>query len=282
MAVALALVAAVAYGAADFFGGLASRRVATLAVAVWSQGAGLVLLALMLPFFPGAPRAADVGWGLACGAFGAVAIALLYRGLATGTMGVVSPLTAVLAAAIPVAFGAARGQSPTPPALAGIAAALVSIVLISAAPPKPGERRPGGLPPGVPEALGSGIGFGVYFIGLAQPPQTAGFFPLLAARVVSFGVLGAAGLIAGRAALSARGDTLRTIVLAGVLDMAANVLYVVAAHSGLLAVVAVLTSLYPGATIVLAALLLGERLGRIQWLGVAVALAGIAAIAAAP
>lgn len=285
--VALALAAALFYGAADFCGGLASRRVSSLAVVVWSQAVGLVVLIPALLFVPGAARASDFGWGLACGVSGAFAIALLYRGLAIGTMGVISPITAVLAAALPVGFAVARGERPAPLPLFGIACALVAVVLVSAAPAPPGDfdgraaapswRR---FPPGIPEALGAGAAFGFFFIALAQTHADAGLYPLLATRVVSVTILALSALLLRRPLAVTRPGR-RTIVAAGALDMSANVFYVLAAHAGALSIAAVITSLYPAGTVALAALVLHERLVRLQWTGVAVALIGVLCISAA-
>jgi len=280
MPIALALAAALVYGASDFLGGLASRRTSTLSVVVWSQGLGLLLLCAVVPFFGGRATASDVEWGALCGVAGAAAIALLYRGLAIGSMGIVSPVSAVLGAAIPLIYGVAvREDRPAPLAYAGIAAALAAVVFVSAA---PHARHPRRLPPGLLEAIGAGAAFGVYFIALAQTRTDAGMVPLLAARVTSVLLLVAAGVaLGGVAGVRIAKPALVPVLLCGVLDMTANVLYVVAAHTGLLAIVAVLTSLYPAATVALAAIVLRERLGRIQWIGVALALGGAAAIAAA-
>jgi drug/metabolite transporter (DMT)-like permease len=283
---ALSVAAALFYGAADFCGGLASRRSSTLAVVLWSQAAGLFVLGPALLLVPGVPRAGDLGWGLACGVSGAFAIALLYRGLALGVMGVVSPVTAVLAAAIPVAFAIARGERPAAGALAGIACALAAVVLVSAAPAAvapeaapPASRPPARRwPPGIPEALGSGAAFGFFFIALAQTHADAGLYPLLGTRLTSLAILGGFALTARRP-LRIERPALRTVALAGGLDMGANVLYVLAAHAGPLSIAAVVTSLYPAGTVALAALVLHERLARIQWLGVAAAFAGVLCIA---
>ena len=287
MVVALAVAAALCYGAADFCGGLASRRSSTLAVVVWSQAIGLVVLLPALLLIPGVPRPADLVWGLACGVSGAFAIALLYRGLAVGVMGVVSPITAVLAAAIPVVFAIVRGERPAPAALIGIACALAAVVLVSAATPPPsaadGEAplvrspRRTRWPPGILEALGSGAAFGFFFIALAQTRADAGLYPLLGTRLTSVAILGGYAL-AARRPLHVRGPGVRTIAWAGVLDMGANVLYVLASHAGPLSIAAVVTSLYPAGTVALAAIVLHERLVRVQWLGVAVALAGLLCI----
>lgn len=285
MVVALSLAVALCYGAADFCGGLATRRAAALAVVVWSQAAGLLVLLAALPFVPGAFHPRDLWVSLVCGVCGTLAVGLLYRGLAVGVMGVVSPITAVLCAALPLAWGIGRGERPAALALLGIAFALVAVVLVSAATPAPAQPAAarasrGRLPPGIPEALGAGFAFGLFFIALAQVHPDAGLYPLLGTRVLSMLLLlgGAAAL---RLPLRVERPGLPTIVLCGALDMGANVLYILAAHSGALSIVAVLSSLYPAATVALAGLVLRERLGRAQWAGVGVALAGVLCISLA-
>jgi drug/metabolite transporter (DMT)-like permease len=290
VAIALALGCALVYGSADFLGGVAARRVSTLAVVVWSQAVGFVVLLPALVVLGGSPRPADLGWGLACGLAGGFAVALLYRALAIGTMGVVSPVTAVLAAAVPVAFAVARGERPVPLALAGIGCAFVAVILVSAATPQPtaAERdaplarreKPRRFPPGLPEAIGAGIAFGFLFIGLAQTRAEAGLYPMLAMRLTSLSLLAAGSLLLQRNLHVAR-PTFRTIAWAGALDMSANVLYVLASHAGPLSIVAVLASLYPAGTVALAAIALHERLVPAQWAGVAIAFAGVVCIALA-
>jgi drug/metabolite transporter (DMT)-like permease len=273
--IAVALSAALVYGAADFLGGLASRRTSTLAVVVWSQAAGFLVLAVALPLSPGAPQPADLGWGALCGVIGAGAVGLLYRGLAIGAMGVVSPITAVLAAVLPVAYGALRHTLPSLAASIGIALSLVAVIAISAVPPA--SRQPARR--GIGEALGAGVLFGVFFIVLAQTRTGAGLYPLLGARtasLVTFVLAGTLLRVSYRPARSAIG----IIVLGGVCDMLANVLFLIAAHGGLLAIVAVLTSLYPASTVALAAVFLHERLRAVQWAGVGLALTGVAFISA--
>ncbi|HEY4439853.1 MAG TPA: EamA family transporter [Candidatus Elarobacter sp.] len=288
MAIVLALACALVYGAADFLGGVAARRVSALAVVVWSQAVGLVVLVPALLILGGSPRPVDLAIGAACGVAGGFAVALLYRGLAIGTMGVVSPITAVLAAAVPVAYAIARGERPAPLAIAGIACALAAVVLVSAATPKPTEaeqdapiarpRRRHRFPPGIPEAIGAGTAFGFLFIGLAATSAQAGFFPMLAMRVMSLGLI-VGGALVLRQSLHVARPTFRTIAWAGALDMSANVLFIVAAHNGPLAIVAVLTSLYPAGTVALAAFALRERLVAVQWVGVVLAFAGVICIA---
>jgi drug/metabolite transporter (DMT)-like permease len=287
VAIFLSLATALVYGAADFFGGLASRRTSTVSVVICSQACGLLLLAVVLPLIGGHPVPHDLAWGAVCGIAGAFAIGMLYRGLALGTMGVVSPLSAVLGATLPMLYGIAlRGERPSWLAYAGIAAALLAVVCVSvserageAAAPARGART-GFLPPGVREGLLAGVGFGLYFIALAQTRTDAGMYPLLAARVTSIVLLLGGGIaFGGPAAVRVARPALVAVLVCGTLDMGANVLFVLAAHSGMLAIVAVLTSLYPAATVALAALVLRERLGRFQWIGVALALGGAVAIA---
>jgi drug/metabolite transporter (DMT)-like permease len=281
MPIALALAAALVYGASDFLGGLASRRASSLSVVIWSQGCGLPLLAVVVPIAGGHAIAADIAWGSLCGVAGAAAIALLYRGLAIGTMGIVSPISAALGASIPLVYGVVlRGERPSWFAFAGIAAALLAVVCVSMDESATREKTRG-LPPGVLEALLAGVAFGAFFITLAQTRPEAGMIPLLAARVTSIALLIAGGLAFGGVAnVRLARPALGLVLFCGTLDMSANVLYVLAAHTGLLAIVAVLTSLYPAATVGLAAIVLRERLGRLQWTGVALALSGAAAIAA--
>jgi drug/metabolite transporter (DMT)-like permease len=288
VAIFLSLATALVYGAADFCGGLASRRTSTVSVVVWSQLCGLLLLAIALPLLGGHPTLHDLEWGAVCGIAGGAAIGLLYRGLALGTMGVVSPLSAVLGASIPMLYGIAfRGERPAWLAYAGIAAALFAVVCVSAAESvdAPAEERPmrrALFPPGVIEGLLAGVGFGLFFIALAQTRADAGMYPLLAARLASVVLLVAGGLaFGGPAAIRVARPAIGIVLLGGTLDMGANILFVLASHAGMLAIVAVLTSLYPAATVALAAIVLRERLGRMQWIGVALALGGAAAIAAA-
>jgi drug/metabolite transporter (DMT)-like permease len=291
--IALALAGAILYGAADFFGGLASKRSPTAAVVAWSQGIGFALLAIAVVAIGSHPAASDLAWGAFCGVFGALGVALLYRGLAIGTMGVVSPITAVLAAAIPVLYGVVvRGERPSLLADAGIVAALLAVVCVSAASgsdnaptagtaPQPPARRASKLPPGLLEALGSGVGFGAFFICLAQTRPEAGVVPILAARCTSAVLIVAGGaLVSGPASLRVERGGWPAVLACGAFDVSANVMYVLAIHSGgMLAVVAVLTSLYPASTVALAAAALHERLERLQWIGVALAFGGAVAIA---
>jgi drug/metabolite transporter (DMT)-like permease len=285
LAILFSILCAVVYGASDFYGGLASRRTATLGVVVVSQGVGFVLLLAFAPLFGGAPVVSDWFWGAMCGIATGAALVLLYRGLAIGTMGVVSPITAVLAAAVPIAYGVIlRGERPATTAIAGIVLALAAVVCVSASPASETQSgdapaRTALLPPGVIEAIGAGVFFGTIFITLAQTHAAAGMYPLLVARITTFGLFALGGALAGKIAdVRVPRSALALVALCGALDVSANVFYVIAVHSGLISLVAVISSLYPASTVALAAIVLRERLVRIQWAGVAMALAGVAAI----
>jgi drug/metabolite transporter (DMT)-like permease len=269
------------YGAGDFTGGLASRRAGTLPVIVLSQLSGLVLLALLLPLLPpSAPSRADLLWGIAAGVTGGGGVALLYRALAIGRMAVVAPTTAVCAVAIPVVVSVLLGERPAPLAVAGILLGMGSIVLVSqqtASDPGPLGRRDGGrLPPGVGIALVSGVAIGLFFLTLAQTRPAAGMWPILASRATSVTLFGLAAA-AGRRSLRMPG-TLALTLLCGVIDMSANAFYLVAARIGPLSMVVTLASLYPASTVLLARVVLGERLNARQVAGVGCALVAIVLI----
>jgi len=272
MTLVLSLAAALVYGAADFLGGLASRRAAVITVVFGSQFAGLVVLAIAVPLIGGQFHPADLLLGSGAGLLGALAITLLYRALSVGTMGIVSPITAVLAAAIPAVYGFALGERPAVWALAGIGLALVAIVVVSFAGSPEQTAR------GIPEAILAGVLFAAFFIVLARTSPAAGLWPLVGARSASIVAFALVALVARAPLIPPRGVRW-TVAISGLTDMLANVLYVLAVHGGMIAIVAVITSLYPASTVALAAIVLRERLSRRQWAGVGCAFAGIVSIA---
>jgi drug/metabolite transporter (DMT)-like permease len=274
--VLLATACAIVYGTADFFGGLATRRTQVLSVVVLSQLAGLALILGLLPLLPGTYSDAALAWGLAGGLSGAAGLVLFYRSLATGVMSVVAPTTAVTSAALPVVFGLVTGERPQVWALVGVVLALGSVLLVSQE--KPGGGR--GSLGSVLTALAAGAGFGGFFILLAMAPHEAGLWPLVGARLSSVSTVALLALLTRRALKPGPGS-LPVILAAGVLDMAANVLYLLAQRDGLLSLVAVLVSLYPASTLLLANRVLGERLRAVQVFGVVCALAAVALIAVA-
>ncbi|RBY93375.1 EamA family transporter [Blastococcus sp. TF02-8] len=276
MAVVLALASAVVYGASDFLGGLASRRASVFAVVVLSQVVGLVSLLLLLPWLGGSVTPADLGWGAAAGLAGATGLLVFFRALAGGAMSVVAPVTGVTAAAVPVLAGLLGGDRIDGWAAAGIVLALVAVVLVSA---EGGLRalraaRPDSLLP----ALAAGTAFGVFFVLLDRTSADAGLTPLAAARTASV-------LLVLLVALATRGElrptrpALPLVVVSGVGDMAANALFLLATQTdGPLAVIGVLSSLYPVSTVVLAQLVLRERLVAAQVTGLVTAAAAVVLI----
>ena len=278
MAILLALASAIVYGSADFLGGLATRRNTALAVVVWSQLVGVALLpiaivALAQPF----PSAHDLAWGAAGGVGGTLGVVLLYRGLAIGRMAIVAPTAAVGAACIPVIVGIALGERPSIPAVVGVIIALVAIVLVSAS--TSAEAETASTREGLLHAAGAGVGFAAFFIFLANTGPEAGLWPLLTARLaISIAVVIA---LATRTSLRPVRGSWRLVAAAGALDMAANLLFLLASRRGLLSLVAVIVSLYPATTVLLARFVLSERLHGRQIAGLLAAGAGVALIAAA-
>jgi drug/metabolite transporter (DMT)-like permease len=278
VAFVLAILSAAFYGAADFLGGLAARGAATIAVVIVTQASGLIVLAMLLPVLPAAtPATRDLWWGLAAGLTGSVGVALLYRALAIGTMAIVAPTTAVCAVVIPVLAGLLLGERPAVQAIAGVGIAIVAIALVSQSPPHvPAVSHQGRMPRGLGLALASGVAIGLFFLTLAQTAMDAGLWPLVVARAASlvlFGVMAARGV-----ALSMPRRVLGIAVAGGILDMLANAFYLIAAREGPLTGVVTLASLYPASTVLLARVVLHERLRGVQILGIAAALAAVVLI----
>lgn len=281
MSVVLALGAAVVFGSADFLGGLASRRRAALAVALGTQAAGFVALLIALPFLPPATvTVRDLAIGGLGGLFGASGVVLLFRGLAQGPMSVVAPVAALTASVVPILAGLLLGERPGLSAFAGIVVALGAVLLITREDPGPaGLDGPAPARAGlaaVGTAFAAGALFGLFFVCLHWSGDDAGLYPLVGARLASLPFL--AVLMASRGgslrdAVTGRG--LPVVIVSGVLDMLANILYLVALRHGLLAIVSAVTGLYPAATVLLAQTVLDERMRRTQLLGL-----GIAALAA--
>lgn len=292
MAVVLALAAACSWGGSDFLGGLAGRRSdhdISVASSLAASAIGLVGLTAIAALVGGAGLTGrDVSFAAGAGVGGAVGVALLYRGLAIGKMGVVAPITGAGAAAVPVIVGIANGESPTTLAWVGVAVALLAIVLVSREPAPvqdgPGPPADGGFrglaTPGLIEAIGAGLGFGAIFVFLERTSEAANLWPLVPMKAVSVVVLVAIGVTA-RQPLSAPRAVWPLLLAVGVLDNAANVTYLLATRRGLLALVAVVSSLYPVVTVVLARVVLDERLARHQVAGLFLAGAAVALIAAA-
>jgi drug/metabolite transporter (DMT)-like permease len=299
MSVPFALPAAVTYGIADFSGGLAARRAPVLVVTVVAQAAGLLSLLLVIGLVAGRPSAAALGFGVIAGIAGAGGLLLYLRALAVGPMGVVAPLSAVISAGLPLAVGLMGGERLGPVAVFAVGVALVAILLATT-----GTRNDRAASTGVLLGLAAGVGFGMFFVGVDAAPADSGLWPLLAGRVASVALL--TGLVlrhhlplptrsrvarlapvtgeppvpTGRDARSGV-RTLVLMVASGVFDTLANVLFLVATRLGDLGISAVVVSLYPVVVVLLARVVLGERLTRTQMLSAALALTASALLASA-
>jgi drug/metabolite transporter (DMT)-like permease len=278
VAVFLGVLVALAFGSGDFVGGRASMRVSTAAVLVVSQACA-VTAAVVLALVVGARVAPhDVWFGVAAGAANVVGLGLLYRGLATAAMGVVAPVTAVVAAVVPLTWGLTHGERPSAVVLAGLVLAISAAGVLAVEP----DATKGRLAPGFLTAIGAGGTLGGSLVLFAQTSSASGMWPVFAARAAAF-VLAAAAFVwfaRRRAVRLPTGSTRGLAVAAGFLDVAATALIVLAVRRGLLAVVAGLAALAPGFTVVLAWVVLHQRLARYQRAGLALALVGLVLVAA--
>src|SRR6266542_3610911 len=258
------------WGTGDFLGGLTSRRMPALAVTIWSQ----------LAVSGQRPTLAGLAWGALAGTCGGTALVLFYRGMAEGAMSIVAPVSAC-GAVVPVAAAFARGEWPGLPAVAGILVAVAGVVLVS----RPSRRGQGTALPLrlLAMSLGAALGFGLFFVIVDVASSVPGGTPLWAAAGVRAGSLTwlLAITVVARRPLVWPGRRLGLVLLAGVLDTTANVLFAYASTLGNLGVVGVLGSLYPVATVLLARFVLAERLSGRQAAGVALALGGVALLGTA-
>jgi len=276
VAVVLALASAVVYGAADFLGGLSSRRASVFGVVAVSQVVGLLALLVLLPWLGGPVGPPDLAWGAAAGVAGATGLVLFFRTLARGVMSVIAPVTAVTAAAVPVLVGLVGGDAIGPWAAAGIALALVAVVLVSDGGGLTALRaaRPASLAP----ALAAGTAFGFFFVLLDRTSQDSGLTPLVTARLASVALVVVIAL-AGRQSLQVGRAAILLVALSGIGDMTANALFLLATQQdGQLAITGVLASLYPVSTVILAQVLLRERLAGAQIAGLGTAVAAVVLI----
>jgi drug/metabolite transporter (DMT)-like permease len=267
--VALGLAASLSWGSGDFNGGLATRRANVLSVVIAAYVLGFALLvALALIWTEPFPSALDLIWGTVAGLAGAVGLAAFYQALAVGRMGITAPIVAVLASILPVIFSAFFIGLPSLIQLTGFVLALIAVWFISR------PEKAVGRPEGLGLALLAGLGFGGFFILIDQVSPHAIFWPLAAARLSSIIFLLAIALIRRQAVLPKK-NTFTFVLLAGTLDVAGNAFFVLAIHSGRLDVAAVLSSLYPAVTVILASIFLKERVTRFQAIGILLALIAI-------
>ena len=311
----LGVVAAFVFGSADFLGGLAAKRLRSITVTAIAAAAGLVGLLVAYPFLGGAWMGADIAWGALSGVFGVIAIVLLYACLAIGPMSILSPLTAVVSAIAPMLWGLiVKGEQLSGFGYAGLLVALVAVVLVGFL---PGDAVVRPSLRGIVMAVGSGLAIGGFMVSIDQTSDESGLVPLIANRAVNgtiaWTIVAVLALMAARRrriapALQLRvgatptghadleqavqpapappsRDAVRTGILlaisCGVVDAAANTLMLIALRLGDLAIVSVLTAMYPAGTIILAAIVLRERIAAVQWVGLALALAAGAMFALA-
>lgn len=279
MGIALALASALIFGAADFAGGIATRRNGATYPVVWlSQCMGLLTVLALAPLVnASALTAGDLAWGAVAGIVGGSGLLFFYRALAVGTMSIVSPVTAVVAAVVPVVVGVAQGERPAILASCGIVLGIGSLAMF-------GGGDHGDVPNGVLRSLApaiiAGVGFGAYFALVAQTHHGSGLWPLVASRATSCTLLGI-GAFARRAPIGIAKDARFTLVDAGAGDITANALFLLASREGDLAIVGVIAALYPASTLVLARFVLGERLVRLHQSALALAAVAVILIAVA-
>ncbi len=298
LAAVVGLVSAIVFGTADFFGGLASKRLGAVLATAVAAVSGLVLYLVLELFVGGRLSVAAVGWGALSGVFGALAIGLLYACLATGPMSVLSPITAVVSAIVPVVWAVAGGERMSWLGWIGIGTGIVAVVLVALI---PGGATVRPTARALLMALGSGAFIGLFLIAIDRAPDDSGLWPMILNRATNGAImLATAGVLAlvvrfrtrralangrdPRAAVRSEGDWRRGLVLAaicGLIDAVANAGLLLGVRIGDLSVIAVLTALYPIGTIVLARFVLKERIASVQIVGLVLAIAASVLLALA-
>ncbi len=296
MAALLALASSLAWGLGDFLGGRVAARAPALTVTVTTQAAGLVLVLALAPVAGGEVSTRALLVGAAAGLIGGIGLVTYFRALAIGPMGVVAPLAGAVGAMVPVGVGLARGEEVGPLALLGILLGLAAVVLATIDPRRAaapgGPATDAGRLARARSSLGSGSGaagpllgltagllFGAFFVLLDATPADSGLWPLVGARAASVPVLALVAVTARRS-WPARADA-GQVVASGLLDSTANALFLFATRLGLLALTGLLSSLYPVVIVLLARQVLGERLHRLQVVGVVLALGAVVLVSLA-
>ena len=286
MVILLGLAAAVLHGTGDFLGGLATRRVPVLAVLLLAETAGVIVGLPAAAMWPGPARLAGLAWGISAGLIGGAGLIIFYSGLAAGPMSVVAPVSGLVSTVLPVAVALAEGERPTATIYAGALLCLAAIVLASSAGDGNPAGRPGAAPqprlPGAGRALGygiaSGASFGLFFLLIRNAGQSGELWPVAAGRIGELAIVLAAAAVLRRSLLppsAGRRPLLLAAAAAGAIDVIANICYVAATRTGRFGLAVVLASLYPGITVLLARAALGERLRRVQQIGLGLAAIGI-------
>lgn len=280
MAIVLALVSALAYGLSDFVGGILSRRTSAWSVAVVAQTSSTLCTVAVALFVTGSPTATDFRWALVAGLGSGMGTGFLYRGFSSGRMSVVAPVSAVGAALVPVLAGAMAGERLSLLVWLGIAAALPGIWLVSSSPEDPIEPsgRRVSFAAGLVDGVLAGLGFGLLFAAIGQVPSSSGWWPLVLCQTVSIPAVVLLAVLLG-APWVPREPVVRLAALAGPLGAAATGLFLLATQAGYLTIAGVLSSLYPASTVLLAALLLHEKVHRAQGVGLGLCALAVACVA---
>jgi drug/metabolite transporter (DMT)-like permease len=264
------LAASLCWGSGDFSGGLASRRANTTSVVMAAYAVGLILMVILaLIWHEPLPAPRDMLWGGLAGLAGATGLIMFYSALTIGQMGIVAPVSAVLTAGLPVIFSAFTEGLPSLMQLGGFVLALLAIVLISR------PERAKGRPAGIWLALLAGCCFGCFFILISRVNHVETFWPLAIARFTSVLFLLVVVWVRRQQQVLSRTTITPLVLLAGTLDAIGNAFFVLASHAGRLDIASVLSSLYPAATVLLATIILRERMTRIQAIGILVALVAV-------
>ena len=280
MSILLSLFAAASYGLGDFNGGIFSRRGGAWAVSLVAQLAGTALVLVLVAFDGGSPTSTDLAWAVVAGVGNGFGTAFLYRGLSSGRMGVVAPVSGVGAVLVPVVVGVLTGERPGALVWVGVLLALPAIWLVSREPssePVPGPTQDVGS--GVLDGVLAGLGFGSLFAALAQIPEEAGFLPLALNQLVAGGAIILVALALHQDWVPRNRYALGGAI-SGALGALATGLFQVATHHGYLTVAAVITSLYPAFTVLLAATVLREHVHRTQAIGLALCAGAVVLVAA--
>ena len=289
MVVLLGLTAAVLYGSGDFLGGMATRRAHVLTVLTLVESAGVIVALAAAVISSDSASLAGLAWGLSAGLVGGFGLIVFYTGLAAGPMSVVAPVSGLVSTVLPVAVALAEGERPGVGVYAGALLCLVAIVLASSAGDTAGDTRSGSGPAPRPARLGraiaygtaSGVSFGLFFLLIRNAGQSGEVWPVAAGRIGELAIVLAAAAVLRPGLLRGVGGGIPLAAAgAGAIDVVANICYVAATRTGAFGLAVVLASLYPGVTVLLARVVLGERLRRIQRVGLALAAVGIVLVAA--
>lgn len=270
MVVLFASLSALTYGAADFYGGMASRKNSAITVVLWSQGIGFLISLIAAPLLGSSSvSVGDILWGISAGLAGAAGVGVLYRGLAFGLAAVVSPVAALTGSIIPVIFAVFAGERPELMTWIGVSLILPAIFFLSS---EKGEKKKHVLK-SLKLGFLAGCGFGGFFILIAQTGADSGMWPLLAARAATVPIFLAITLLSKLPVAPCK-NSMGYAVIAGALDMGANIFYLLATRTGLMVTAVIISSLYPAPTVFLQYIVRGEKINFLRVFGIILAITG--------